>query len=289
MNKKIKNEGLEAKIDIKKKLLLIDDNLNYVLYGFNTISKKGYDVDYAFDLESAMKKISSEKYDAVITDLMFFQQGIQHKEDLPYLRDRIKGYTTNQKGEIIIKYSDFEKFTDYEKNSLNKIIDDYEVIAQKSEKRNPDGSMKIVDSLCKNRSDVESILDATFVGREGEFDKKMGLDYIYNKPLYNVTSGVIVSQECEKKKMPCAVITSLSHGQHTSPFLADSSIVKGGHEELVSKLRELKRLNTNASGEYNNFLGAKPYEVIGKAIVVGGGKGEQVYLAALNIVEAQMK
>jgi phosphate regulon transcriptional regulator PhoB len=69
---------MQEAIDNMRDILVIDDEADIVeLISYN-LKKEGFSVDYAYDGETALKKIKSNKYDLIILDLML--PGIQGLE-----------------------------------------------------------------------------------------------------------------------------------------------------------------------------------------------------------------
>lgn len=78
-------------MSIKKKILIVDDDIDLVEAMKITLESSGYAVITAFEPEDGFNKAKAEKPDLIILDVMFGREGKSQGFDYPFRMRRDKG------------------------------------------------------------------------------------------------------------------------------------------------------------------------------------------------------
>jgi len=247
-----------------QKLLIIDDNPQYLLAGYKAATERGYEVDVAFDLEDAMIKLQSETYTGIITDLQFCERGLSTSSKVnQYVKDKddledIAG-STFVSGMRLCRRGDesIEEFREREKEAkdLFKGNPVYEKLIEALKRTKIEQSTSSLWYYPQEDFQLRTkIAEELSIPEIAEQMTKLGKTYGYNQneiaPNYNTkwgprregcdditieeairidikkspALGYEVIKYAQEHEIPFVVVSSLGHGDHCLPALLGTGL-----------------------------------------------------------------
>jgi hypothetical protein len=130
-----------------KRLLIVEDRLDYMANACDAARERGYAVDRANDLETARRYLTSRKYTGVVTDMCFHERGISPEgHTSPALRREIL--------QISLKAIPFELYKKMERTLLENIIGSEEDIREEITCGNTRGNPALGYFIARNAKDL---------------------------------------------------------------------------------------------------------------------------------------
>lgn len=228
------------------RLLVIDDNPHYVLTAVRAARTRGYEVDVAFDLKGAMNYLQSGSYNGIITDLQFYEEGIDGNtsnvggtcKDANDLEGIVKAPWEWGKDEFgkEIPVPIFQKGTEVYEGLIETLgRTDIKVKEEEfqpgehffslSPKANPELRAKIASELATQEYASQlNILGLASRRMKDMFWGDSSPEKLQRDLMSHPAIGYEVIKYAQEHNIPFAVVSSVGHGQHCIPALLKTEL-----------------------------------------------------------------
>lgn len=231
----------------KGRLLVIDDNPNYVLNAVKAAEARGYNADVAFDLKGAMEHLQSRDYVGVITDLQFYEEGLRgcasnirgsckDANDLEGIVGDQKKLVKDDSGKSVYVLI-FEKGTEaYEgivetlKRTSIKVEETESFPGKHSFDLHPKANLKLRERIASELATSEyasqlNLLGFASIDIERMFRGSESSEGLQESLMENPAMGYEVIIYAQGHNIPVTVVSSVGHGQHCIPALFQTGLV----------------------------------------------------------------